>query len=40
MSRRYLVALLVPAILLTLNALSILVAAGPCTPGDVGCPQP
>ncbi len=38
MSRTYRFALLVPAILVVLNALSMFVAAGPCIPGDIGCP--
>lgn len=38
MSRLYRFALLVPAVLLVLNALSMFVAAGPCIPGDWGCP--
>jgi len=38
MSRAYRLALLVPAILLVMNALSIVVIGSPCAPGDHGCP--
>jgi hypothetical protein len=38
MSRSYRLALLVPAILLVLNALFMYVAGGPCLPPDIGCP--
>lgn len=38
MLRYYRFALLVPAILLILNALALIVAAGPCNPGPFGCP--
>lgn len=38
MSRFYRMTLLVPAVLLVLNALSMFVAAGPCMPGEFGCP--
>lgn len=38
MSRTYRVALLIPAILVVLNGLFMFVAAGPCIPGDYGCP--
>ncbi len=38
MSRAYRVTLLVPAIVLVLNALALVVAGSPCIPGDWGCP--
>ena len=37
MSRTYRLVLLVPAILVVLNALALLAAGGPCMPGDAGC---
>ncbi len=38
MLRAYRFALLVPAVLVLLNAMWAFVAAGPCTPGEFGCP--
>lgn len=38
MSRAYRTALLVPAVLVVLNALSIIAFGGPCIPGEMGCP--
>lgn len=38
MPRFYRLALAIPAILVALNALSMFVAAGPCIPGEIGCP--
>jgi hypothetical protein len=37
MSRAYRFLVLVPAIVLVLNALSLVVLGSPCLPGDVGC---
>ncbi len=37
MSRTYRFALLVPAIVLVLNALALVVVGSPCLPGDFGC---
>lgn len=38
MARFSRVVLLVPAVLVLLNAMALIVAAGPCTPGPFGCP--
>ena len=38
MSRTYRIALLVPAIVLVLNAFALLAVGSPCIPGDWGCP--
>lgn len=38
MPRYYRLVLVIPAILVVLNALSMFVAAGPCIPGEIGCP--
>jgi hypothetical protein len=38
MFRAYRLVVLVPAIVFLLNAMFMFVAAGPCTPGDYGCP--
>jgi len=38
MLRAYRLAVVVPAVLFLLNALFMFVAAGPCLPGDTGCP--
>jgi hypothetical protein len=37
MSRAYRITLLVPAILVVLNALSVVVFGSPCLPGELGC---
>lgn len=38
MARVYRLVLLVPAVLVLLNAMALIVAAGPCNPGPYGCP--
>lgn len=38
MSRAYRLAVLVPAVVLVLNALALLAVGSPCMPGDYGCP--
>jgi hypothetical protein len=40
MSRIHRITLLVPAVVVILNALALVVVGSPCLPGDLGCVNP